>query len=310
MKVSAVDLNLLAVLDAILQTGSVRRAAEQVGITKPAMSHALSRLREQVGDPVLVRAGQEWHLSERAIAMRDHVREVAEKAKGLLSREAAFDPAKSGREFRIHATDHMLALLGTGIGAALAREAPACSLRFLPIQGDDASPLRGGQIDLALGVFPDLPPEFRTQALFQERFACVVRKGHPRVEGKMNLKCFLEMKHVLVAPRGRSGSTVDTALAARGLARKVTRFVPYFVVALDLVSRTDCVLTVSERLATAYAERFGLQVLKPPIALPAYTICQVWHPRVDADPSHRWLRRLVVQVAAELTGKPARKAKG
>lgn len=309
MKVSAVDLNLLVVLDAILQTGSVGRAAEQVGLTKPAMSHALARLREQLGDPVLVRAGQEWHLSERALAMRAEARDVAEKAKSLLSREALFDPASSRREFRIHATDHMLALLGTGIGGALAREAPSCSLRFLPIQGDDAAPLRGGQIDLALGVFPDLPPEFRTQALFQERFACVVRKGHPRVKGKMNLKCFLSMKHVLVAPRGRSGSTVDTALAERGLSREVMRFVPYFVVALDMVSRTDCVLTVSERLATAYAARFGLQVLKPPLALPVYTICQVWHPRVDADPSHRWLRRLVVQAAAELAGKPAAKGK-
>jgi DNA-binding transcriptional LysR family regulator len=299
MKVSSVDLNLLAVLDAILQTGSVGRAAERVGITKPAMSHALARLREQVGDPILVRAGQEWHLSERAAAMREPVAEVAEKARSYLSRAATFDPLESTREFRIHATDHMLALLGTGIGAALAKRAPGCSLRFLPISGDDASPLRGGLTDLALGVFPDLPPEFRTQSLFEERFACVVRKGHPRVDGKMTLKCFLAMKHVLVAPRGRAGSPVDEALAERGHRRNVTRFVPYFVVALDLVSRTDCVLTISERLAAAYAERFGLQVLKPPIPLPSYSLSQVWHPRVDADPSHRWLRRLVVRVVAE-----------
>ena len=129
-----IPLNALRAFEAAARHLSVSRAAEQVGITKPAMSHALARLREQVGDPVLVRAGQQWHLSERALAMRDHVRDVAEKAKTLLSREAVFDPAKSSREFRIHATDHMLALLGTGIGAALAREAPACSLRFLPIQ--------------------------------------------------------------------------------------------------------------------------------------------------------------------------------
>ena len=265
MKVSPVDLNLIAVLDAILQTQSVSKAAEQVGITKPAMSHALARLREQIGDPVLVRAGQQWHLTERANAMRESVREVAARAKSLLVRDDVFDPASSNREFRIHATDHVLALLGAEIGAALAREAPGCSLRFLPIQSDDASPLRGGQTDLALGVFPDLPAEFRTQTLFQERFACVVRNRHPRVKGKVTLQAFLEMKHVLVAPRGRAGSTVDDALAARGLERKVTRFVPYFVVALDLVSRTDCIVTVSERLATSYAARFGLQVLKPPL---------------------------------------------
>jgi DNA-binding transcriptional LysR family regulator len=306
LKVSPVDLNLLAVLDAILQTRSVSRAAEQVGITKPAMSHALARLREQIGDPVLVRAGQEWHLSERALALRDRVRELAEGAREVLDGERTFEPATSTREIRVHATDHVLALLGGGLGAMLATEAPHCSLRFLPMQTDDASPLRGGLVDLAIGVFPQLPPEFRTQALFQERFACVVRSGHPRVNDKISLATFLASEHVLVAPRGKAGSTVDDALAERGLSRKVTRFVPYFVVALDLVSKTDCVLTVSERLAKAYRERFDLQVLKPPIPLPTYTISQVWHPRVDADPSHRWFRRLVARAAAEMGGKAGR----
>lgn len=308
MKVSPVDLNLLAVLDAILQTASVGRAAEQVGISKPAMSHALNRLREQIGDPVLVRAGQTWHLSERAVAMREQVRELAEGARDVLGKGVVFDPASSNKEFRVHATDHMLALVGGGLGAALAKEAPHCSLRFLSIQPDDASALRSGQVDLALGVFPDLPPEFRTQALFHERFACVVRRGHPRVDGKLTLKCYLAMKHVLVAPRGLSGSTVDGVLKERGLSRKVTRFVPYFVVALDLVARTDCVVTISERLASQYADRFGLQVLRPPITLPTYAIHQVWHPRADADPSHRWFRQLVARVATEVKGKGARVA--
>lgn len=306
MKVSPVDLNLLVVLDAILQTESVTRAAEQVGLSKPAMSHALRRLRDQIGDPVLVRAGQEWHLSERARAMRERVRELAEGARSVLEKEATFVPSASEKEFRVHATDHMLALVGAELGAALAHEGPRCSLRFLPIQADDAHPLRGGRADLALGVFPDLAPEFRTQVLFQERFACVVRRGHPRVKGKVDLETYLSLKHVLVAPRGLRGSTVDTALAERGLTRNVTRFVPYFVVALDAVSRTDCIVTISERLASSYADRFGLQVLKPPIPLPAYAIQQVWHPRVDADPSHRWFRRLVARVCADVTGKTAR----
>jgi len=302
VKVSPVDLNLLAVLDAILRTQSVGRAAEQVGITKPAMSHALARLREQIGDPILVRAGQEWHLSERALAMRDRVRDLADGARLVLEKEETFDPQKSRREFRVHATDHTLALLGAGVGAALAKHAPHCALRFLSIQSDDVPALRDGAIDLALGVFPDLPQDFRTQTLFVEKFACVVRKGHPRAKGKLTMTSFLALDHVLVAPRGRAGSTVDDALAARGLSRAVTRFVPYFLVALDLVSKTDCIVTVSERLATAYADRLGLQVLKPPLPLPTYAIAQVWHPRVDADPSHRWFRRLVARVAGGLTG--------
>lgn len=300
MKHSPVDLNLLGVLDAILQTASVTRAAEQVGLSKPAMSHALARLRTQIGDPVLVRAGKDWRLSERALAMRERVHELAEGARGVLDREQVFDPKTSTREFTIHLTDHMLALMGTGIGHLVSEEAPHVSLRFLPILADDASPLRSGQVDVALGVFPDLPPEFRTQSLFQERFACVVRKGHPRVKSSMTLKCFVEMKHVLVAPRGRGGSVVDDALAEKKLSRRVTRFVPYFVVALDLVASSDCVVTISERLAHAYADRFKLQVLRPPLALPTYTICQVWHPRIDADPAHRWLRQRIARVAANV----------
>jgi len=298
--VRSVDLNLLVVLDAILQTGSVGRAAEQVGITKPAMSHALARLRERIGDPVLVRAGREWQLSDRARAMKDRVHTLAEAVNSVLAREAEFDAPSSTREFRVHATDHVLSLLGTRLGAEMTREAPRAALRFLPIQPDDVSPLRSGQSDVAVGVFPSLPPELRTQALFNERFACVVRRGHPRARGKLTLKSWLAMHHVLVAPRGLDGSPVDTALAERELTRRVTRFVPYFVAALDLVARTDCVVTVSERLALAYADRFELQILKPPIPLPTYTIRQVWHPRVDADPGHRWFRRLVARIASEL----------
>ena len=306
MKVSPVDLNLLAVLDAILSTGSVSRAADQIGISKPAMSHALARLRTQMKDPILVRAGQEWQLSERALALRERVRAVAEGAKSVLDPERTFDPTTTRRTFTIHATDHVLALLGTGIGTLIGKEAPHAKLRFLAISADDASSLRDGRVDLAIGVFPDLPPEFRTQALFQERFACVVRKGHPLVKGTLTLKCFLEMKHVLVAPRGHEGSPVDTALAERGLTRNVTRFVPYFVVAMDLVARSTCVVTISERLANAYAERLKLQVLRPPLPLPAYMICQVWHPRIASDPGHQWLRKRVFETAAALAGKPAR----
>lgn len=303
MKVSPVDLNLIAVLDAIVRTESVSRAAAEVGITKPAMSHALARLREQIGDPVLVRSGQKWQLTERAVALGERVRELATGARAVLGKPNEFDPQRSSREFRVHATDHTLALLGTLVGEALSRLSPGASLRFLPIQADDASALRSGDVDLALGVFPELPPEFRTQALFEERFACVVRKGHPRVKAKMTLATYLSLSHVLVAPRGKRGSAVDDELGARGHSRRVTRFVPYFLAALDQVSRTECSVTISERLARRYAGVFGLQVLKPPISLPTYTISQVWHPRVDADPSHRWFRRLVAGAAKEMSGR-------
>jgi DNA-binding transcriptional LysR family regulator len=298
MKVSPVDLNLLAVLDAIVQTRSVSRAAQRAGISKPAMSHALSRLRAQMNDPVLVRKGQDWQLTERALGTRERVRELVEAAHAVLDSEPVFDPLTTTREFTINATDHALALVGIAIGNVVASEAPRATLTFVSSGADDVELLRSGQVDIALGVFSDLAPELMTQTLFPERFASVVRIGHPRVNGSISRDCFLAMKHVVVAPRGRVESVLNDVLFAGKV--RVTRFVPYFLVALDLVSRSDYVVTLSERLAQAYAERFRLQVLPAPIPLPTYSTCQVWHPRADADPAHRWLRRRVADVAARI----------
>jgi DNA-binding transcriptional LysR family regulator len=170
----------------------------------------------------------------------------------------------------------------------------------LPIAADDASPLRDGRADLALGFFRDLPAELRTQALFDDRLACVARRGHPKVKGRVTLASFLATKHVVVAPRGKAGTELDDALAARGVARRTARSVPFYLAALDLVAQSDCVVTMSERLARSQAERFGLQVLKLPLPMRHHTVAQVWHPRLDADPAHLWLRQLIARLAKPL----------
>ena len=301
VKLSEIDLNLLVSLDAILATRSVTAAARRVGLSKPAMSHALGRIRALVGDEVLVRSGKHWVLTERARAMAAPLAAVLAEARALVSPERPFEPAELAREFRIHTTDHVLAILGVPIGRAASREAPRAGLRFLPVIPDDVSSLRD-DVDLGIGVFPDLPPEFRKQTLFEDRFCCVVRRDHPHVRGRLTLKQYASMHHVLVAPRGRAGGTADAALAALGEQRRVTRAVPYFLAALHLVGESDCVATISVRLARAHAERFGLEIVRPPLELPAYAIDQIWHPRVEADPAHAWLRRLIAGLARELPG--------
>lgn len=298
MKISPIDLNLLMALDAITTTRSVSKAAERLGLSKPAMSHALSRLRTQLGDPLLVRAGQRWQLTDRAEALGPRARAVLEEAQALLRPDSSAEPAAMTRDFHVHATDHVLSLIGVPLGHAVSHEAPGVGLRFLPIQAEDAPLLRAGS-DLAIGVFPGLPPEFRTQHLFDDRFACVVRKANAAVGARLTLQTYLALPHVLVAPRGRAGGTVDQVLRERGLSRRVKRSVPYFLSALDLISQSDCIVTLSERLARVHAERFGLRVLAPPLPLPVYGIRQVWHPRVDADPGHRWLRGLVLQTVRQ-----------
>jgi DNA-binding transcriptional LysR family regulator len=293
------DLNLLIVLDAIAQTQSVTRAAERLGLSKAAMSRALGRLRTALDDPILLRTGKDWILSERARALAARARTVPEEARSLLAPADSFDPATATREFRVHTTDHVVSLLGPAICQALAQTAPPAAVRFLPILPDDVPALRDG-VDTAIGVFPRLPPEFRTQGLFSDRFACVVRLGHPRVRGRITLTQYLAEKHLLIAPRGQPGGVVDEALAVRGLGRHVTRYLPYSLVSLELVAHSDCVLTMSERLATAHADRFALQILRPPLPLPSYKIAQVWHPRSDHDRAHRWFRQLVSRAASSL----------
>lgn len=295
-KLPRIDLNLLLTLDAILRTRSVTRAAERVGLSKPATSHALARLRAQLGDPILVRSGQSWVLTQRAELLAEQVATIVTEAQRVFQRDGAFDARTLDREFRIHATDHAVTLLGVPVGRAVGRAAPGVTLRFLPILPDDVAALRG-DVDLAIGVFPGLPAEFRKVKLFEDRFVCVVRRDHPLVPGRLTLKTYCDLHHVLVAPRGRGGSKVDDLLRERGLSRRVTRCLPYFLAALHCVAESDCVATLSARLALAHAERFGLQVVKPPLPIPGYTVDQVWHPRVDADPAHVWLRRLITSIA-------------
>lgn len=294
-----VDLNLLVSLDAILATRSVTAAAARVGLSKPAMSHALQRIREVIGDDILVRSGKDWILTDRARALAAPLAALLQSTSALLFADRGLDLRTLDREFRIHATDHVLTILGVPVGREVGIEAPNVALRFLPVQPDDVRTLRD-DVDLGIGVFPELPPEFLKQALFEDRFCCVVRRDHPKVRGKVSLAQYTALHHVLVAPRGRPGATVDQALGTLGERRRITRSLPYFLAALHCVAESDCIATISVRLARAHAERFGLEIVKPPIDLPAYTIDQVWHPRVEADPAHVWMRRLIARVAHAL----------
>jgi DNA-binding transcriptional LysR family regulator len=294
-----IDLNLLVVFDAIARTRSVTQAGVLLGLSKAGMSRALGRLRAALHDPVLVRAGQDWILSEGALKLVESVRTLKAEAERVLSPPEPFRAVTSTREFRLHATDHVVSLLGASICRAVARGAPNVAIRFLPILPDDVPALRDG-VDLAIGVFPGLPGDFRTQLLFEDGFACVVRSGHPQVGRRLTLEQYLALKHVLIAPRGRPGSVVDGALAERGLVRRVARYLPYYLAALELIANADCVLTMSERLARRHARRFDLRVLRPPLKLPRYKITQVWHPRLDVDPAHAWFRQQVAGAAGAL----------
>jgi DNA-binding transcriptional LysR family regulator len=298
----SMDLNLLVSLDALLQEGSVTSAARRVGLSTPAMSHALARLREQLADPLLVRAGRGMRLTPRAQALKPTVREVVVAARRALLPERPFVASELTQTFVVHATDYVLTILGPTIDRLLRDEAPRACVRFVPNTPDDAAMLREEGSDLAVGIYGELPQEMKTRTLLTDRFVCAVRHDHPASGKRFTLDEFVRLPHVQVAPRGQPGGYVDDALRERGLSRTVARAVPYFVSALQLAAQTDYVLTVSERIARSYAQALGLSILEPPLPLRPYALSLVWHPRLDADAGNRFLRDVFRRAAEDVAG--------
>lgn len=301
------DLNLMFALEALLQEGNVTRAAARVGLSTPAMSHALARLRTQLGDPLLVRAGQRMVLTPRAADLKDRVTAVVRDARDLLAPEPVRDLAALDRTFRLHASDHLVTILGAELDRR-ARSSPGVTLHVLPSAREEPALLRDGTIDLAIGVYDyqpysELPTDLRIQQLYEDHFVCLVRASHSTVARSLTLAQFAELEHVQIAPRGQPGGYVDDLLAAHGLQRRIIRAVPYFMAGLALVAETDYVLTVSAVLARLMADRFGLKIVAPPrsLGLEPYQVAQLWHPRNDRDPPHRWLRETVAASAKAAT---------
>lgn len=294
------DLGLLVALDALLQEGSVTGAAKRVGLSTPAMSHALARIRERLGDPILVRSGRGMLLTPRALALKPQVHHVVTEARRTLEPERPFVPVELSRTFVIHATDYVVTVLGSTVDRILREEAPKTCVRFVPNTPDDSTMLRDHGSDLAVGIYGDLPQEMRTRQLLTDRFVCVVRKGHPATGKRFTLERFVSLPHVQVAPRGMPGGYLDDVLRERGLTRTVARAVPYFHSALRLVAETDYVLTISERMARHYADSLPLEVVEAPVRLRPYALSLVWHPRVDADAGHRFVRDVFLRAAREV----------
>jgi DNA-binding transcriptional LysR family regulator len=223
-----------------------------------------------------------------------------EAAALALEPEQPFAARELQRTFVIYTSDYVITLLGAALDRVVHAEAPSVNLRFVPITVDDSAPLREGAADLSIGIYGELPPEMRIRQLVTDRFVCVVRKDHPAVKQRLSLDQFLQLEHIQVAPRGKPGGYIDDVLRERGLERRVTRAVPYFMTGLTLVSQTDYVLTVSERLARTVAPQLGLRILEAPLPLRPYALQLVWHPRLDGDEAHRWLRDALLRVAQEI----------
>lgn len=294
------DLNLLVVLHALITERSVTRAAAEVGLTQPAMSHALARLRKALGDPLLVRTPRGMEPTPRAKAMAEPLERALADLREAVSSPTTFDPRRARGRFRIATDDYLELILMPKLLARLWQEAPGIDLRLSSSSSRSGHDLAEGRIDMIIdpvSAFGPLPGAY-SQRILEERFVCVVRADHPRIGKRLTLEAFVELPHALVAPGGRPGGIVDAALAKRGMRRRIAIAVPHFLAAPAIVRQTDVILTVGERIAKALGD--GLRILSPPIPLPRFSVETIWHERYHADPARSWLRHVVAEVAKGL----------
>lgn len=295
MNLIGLDLNLLAALDAMLRERSVSRAAARVGVSQPAMSHSLSRLRAWFDDPLLVRSSGGMIPTKRAEQLEAPLRAALEQLRQAVQSPAPFEPSSVERAFVLVTTDYGELNVLPPLAAQLTKEAPKVDLLASPDVGLWATRLEEGACDLYVGPLGVKPPAgIRSRRLYKEQFVCVMRRDHPAVR-KLTVERFANLVHVLVAPRGRLGSPVDDALAAKGLRRRVAVMVPHFLVAPWLVAESDMVITLPRRTALRFCELLPLKWVEPPLKLPGFDVHQAWHERVHHDPFHRWMRDQVVE---------------
>lgn len=294
---STPDLNLLVTLDVLLAEGSVARAAQRLRLSPSAMSRALARLRETTGDPLLVRAGRGLVPTPRALELRERVGRIVEDAQAVLRPAEALDLEQLVRTFTLRTSEGFAESFGPDLIARLGRQAPGVRLRFVQKPDKDSAPLRDGTVDLETGVVGGTTgPEVRAQALFRDRFIGVVRLGHPLCEREMTPSLYAAGQHIYVSRRGLDKGPIDEALNALGLERQIATIVSGFSTALQLARNSDLIASVPERHTGAL--RAGMHSFPLPVPTPEITVSLLWHPRMDADPAHRWLRGCVRDACA------------
>jgi DNA-binding transcriptional LysR family regulator len=291
------DLNLLVTLDVLLTEGSVARAARRLRLSPSAMSRALARLRLATGDPLLVRAGRGLVPTPRATELRGRVGQIVEDAKAALRPTEKLDLARLKRVFTLRTSEGFTENFGAELVARVAKQAPNVRLHLLRKPDKDAAALREGAVDLETGVVePTTGPELLARLLFEDRYVGVVRPQHPLASGKVTLARYLAGQHISVSRRGTTGNRLDEALAAIDAERAMMAYVDGFAGALALARGSDLIATIPERHTGVL--RSGMHTFALPFATPAIPVSLLWHPRLHADPAHRWLRELVLEACA------------
>ena len=294
---SSVDLNLLKLFEALVRERSVTQAGLRLGLSQPAASRALGRLRTMLGDRLVVRGKLGLELTPRGEALAGPVAKLLDDARGIVS-PAIFDPASARGRVTIAAHDHLSLTVLAGLMDRFERHAPALSLHIAQPAGDNVRLIEQGGADLALGIFEALPGSLHRRGLYADSLVCVMRADHPVVAEGLSLERYVSLRHVAVTISGVGESAVDVALSARGFTRHVALRVPHFLAGATLVADSDMILTLPGRLARLLAQRLPLALLDVPLQLAPLSPSMIWHERLHRDPAHVWVRQQLVDAVA------------
>ncbi|HUX25206.1 MAG TPA: LysR family transcriptional regulator [Burkholderiales bacterium] len=300
MNVMDLDLNLLRAFDAIATAGSVTVAGARIGLSQPAMSNALARLRELFGDPLFVRTPRGMRPTPFAQQLAQPVREALRLIQGALQQHAGFDPRSSANTFSFSMTDIGEMVFLPGLLERVKRDAPGVRIAVvrLPIKDVHAA-LEAGEIDLAVGFLPGLTTGVLRQPLFHEHYVCMMRADHPLAAAKIGAKQFRAAAHVLVSYAGTGHQVIEETFIKEGLDGRIAARVPDFLVVPMILERTDLIVTLPSRVAAVFARLGKFKVLKLPVDVPSFEVRLHWHQRFDQDPANRWLREVMAELYAE-----------
>ena len=297
MNVQDIDLNLLRVFDAVLRERGVTPAAARLGLTQPAVSNALARLRGLFGDALFVRTAAGMDATPFARGVAEPVRQALALLESALAHGPGFEPATSTRAFRFYMSDLGQVEFLPPLVERVLRAAPGVRLEAVAADLEHIGDALGsGALDLAVGFLPALGPPVERRALFRDPYACLMRADHPAIGKKLTRKQFVEASHVLVTYRGGGHRVIEEALERAGVARRIALRVPHFTVVPMVLERTDLILTLPARVARVFERRGRFKALPPPVPMPAAEVAVHWHQRFEADPGNRWLREQVVQL--------------
>lgn len=297
MNLRKLDLNLLVIFDALMTERHVTRASERVGLSQPAFSNALSRLRGYFNDDLFVRGPDGMRPTARALELADQVHAALGAIDAALD-PSQFDPAMARRRFTIETNDYTVSVILPGLIARLRTEAPGIDIRVTPQTGRTLERLDAQEIDMGIGAFGDVPDRFGSLNLVKDDYVVLMCASHALASSeKLSLNAFAAADHLLVSPRGDPRGFVDDALAAKGLTRRVVMTVNQFSVAAPLIGGTDIVATIPRRVADIYAPRFGLVLRELPVRSPSSyaTVNVIWHTRLGEHPANRWFRSVLTQ---------------